>query len=78
MILALMEKMNQVVESNDILVKTNIELEKRVKILENNCTTNSDSNKMISSLMVKMNQVVESNEKLVKSNIELEKKSKNS
>ena len=76
MILALMEKMNQVVESNDILVKTNIELEKRVKILENDCTTNSDSNKMISSLMVKMNQVVESNEKLVKSNIELEKRVK--
>ena len=68
--------MNQVVETNDILVKTNTELEKRVRILENDCTTNSDSNKMISSLMVKMNQVVESNEKLVKSNIELEKRVK--
>ena len=34
MILALMEKMNQVVESNDKLVKSNIELQKRVRILE--------------------------------------------
>ena len=89
MISALMEKMNQVVESNDILVKSNIELEKsndklvksnielekRVRILENDtsCTTNSDTNEQILALMEKMNQVVESNDKLVKSNIELEK-----
>ena len=76
MILALMEKMNQVVESNDILVKSNIELKERVRILENDTssTTNSDSNEMILALMEKMNQVVESNDKLVKSNIELQKR----